>query len=53
VTVRAQKSAGSSRTGKIGNKPLPYATQQKGDEVTFVFTPEVTLRAGDQLALTL
>ncbi len=53
VTVRAQKSAGSSRTGKIGNKPLPYAIQQKGDEVTFVFTPEVTLRAGDQLVLTL
>jgi len=53
VTVLAQRSAGSSRTGKIGNKPLPYEIQQKGDEITFFFTPEVTLRAGDQLALTL
>ena len=53
VTVRARKTAGSAPAGKIRNKPLPYEIQQKGEEVTFVFTPEVTLHAGDQLALTL
>ncbi len=53
VTVRARKAAGSASTGKIGNKSLPYQIQQKGEEVTFVFTPEVKLKAGDQLAMTL
>ncbi|HXH51596.1 MAG TPA: GH116 family glycosyl-hydrolase [Terriglobia bacterium] len=53
VTIRAQKAAGTASTGKIRNKPLPYKVQQDGDEVTFLFTPEVTLNAGDQLALTL
>jgi non-lysosomal glucosylceramidase len=53
VTIRAQKAAGGESTGKIRNKPLPYKVQQDGDEVTFLFTPEVTLNAGDQLALTL
>jgi len=53
VTVRARKAAAGAPTGQVRNRPLPYEIQQKGDEVTFVFTPEVTLRAGDQLALTL
>jgi len=53
VTVRARKAAGSTPTGKLRNKPLPYEIEQKGDEVTLVFTPEVTLQAGDQLAMTL
>jgi uncharacterized protein (DUF608 family) len=53
VTIRAQKSAGSASTGKIRNKSLRYKVEQDGDEVTFVFTPDVTLNAGDQLALTL
>jgi non-lysosomal glucosylceramidase len=53
VTIRAQKPAAGESTGKIRNKPLPYKVQQDGDEVTFLFTPEVTLNAGDQLALTL
>ncbi len=53
VTLRAQKTAGSSSAGKVRNKPLPYKVEQEGDEVTFVFTPEVTLNGGDQLALTL
>jgi uncharacterized protein (DUF608 family) len=51
VTIRAQKSNGTESTGKIRNKPLPYKVEQDGDEVTFVFTPEFTLNAGDQLAL--
>ena len=53
VTIRPQKAAGAEPTGKIRNKPLPYKIQQDGDEVTFLFTPEVTLNAGDQLVLTL
>jgi len=53
VTLRAPKEAGPKPTGKVGNKPAPYKVQQQGDEITFVFTPEVALEAGDQLALTL
>ena len=53
VTLRAQKTAGGASTGKVRNKPLPYKVEHEGDEITFVFTPEVTLNGGDQLALTL
>lgn len=53
VSIRAQKAPSGGSTGKIHNKPLPYTVQQEGDEVSFVFTPDVTLNASDQLALTL
>ncbi len=53
VALRAQKTVGSTSTGKIRNKPLPHKVEHEGDEITFLFTPEVTLDAGDQLALTL
>lgn len=53
VTVRAQKTSETAGTGKVRNAPLPYKIQHEGDEVTFIFTPEVTLHGGDQLALTL
>jgi non-lysosomal glucosylceramidase len=53
VTLRAKKATAGASTGKIHNKALPYKLQHEGDEVTFVFTPDVTLEGGDQLALTL
>jgi uncharacterized protein (DUF608 family) len=53
VSIRAQKAPSGGSTGKVRNKPLPYKVQQQGDEVSFVFTPDVTLNASDQLALTL
>ncbi len=53
VSVRARNAIRSESTGRVRNKPLPYKLQQEGDEVSFAFTPEVTLHAGDQLALTL
>ena len=53
VSIRAQKAPSGGSTGKIRNKPLPYKVQQEGDEVSFVFTPDTTLNASDQLALTL
>jgi non-lysosomal glucosylceramidase len=53
VTLRAQQPAGAASTGKVRNKPHPYKVEREGDEIAFVFTPEVTLNGGDQLALTL
>jgi uncharacterized protein (DUF608 family) len=53
VTLRAQKASVGASTGKVRNRPLPYKVQHEGGEVTFVFTPDVTLNASDQLALTL
>ena len=53
VTVSARKAAGSTPTTRMRNKSLPYRIQQNGEDVSFVFTPEVTLHAGDQLAMTL
>jgi hypothetical protein len=53
VSIRAQKAPSGGSTGKIRNKPLRYKVQQEGDEVSFVFTPDVTLNASDQLALML
>lgn len=52
VTVSARKATQGTSTGKIRNKSLPFKIQQNGEEVTFVFTPEVTLHAGDQLEMT-
>ncbi|TAM82563.1 MAG: hypothetical protein EPN47_07835 [Acidobacteria bacterium] len=52
LTMRAQKAATSALTVKIRNKPLAYKVRQESGEVTFVFTPDVTLSAGDQLVLT-
>jgi non-lysosomal glucosylceramidase len=53
VTLRAAKTAAGKPVGKVRNKNLAYKVQQAGDEITFVFTPDVRLEAGDQLALTL
>ena len=53
VTLWAPSAPGSKPAGELRNKPTPYTVQQQGDEITFVFTPDVMLEAGDQLALTL
>jgi len=53
VTLWAPKAPASAATGKVRNKSVPYKVQHEGDEITFVFTPDITLEAGDQLALTL
>ncbi|HET7212192.1 MAG TPA: GH116 family glycosyl-hydrolase [Terriglobia bacterium] len=53
VTLWAPSSPGSKPAGELRNKPTPYKVQQQGDEITFVFTPEISLEADDQLVLTL
>ncbi|MEJ2008994.1 MAG: GH116 family glycosyl hydrolase, partial [Acidobacteriota bacterium] len=53
VTVKARKAPGSTPTSRIGNKSLPCRIQQNDEEVSFVFTQEVTLHASDQLVMAL
>ena len=53
VTLRASSAGAGESAGKVRNEPVHYKVQREGDRVSFVLTREVTLDAGDQLALTL
>jgi uncharacterized protein (DUF608 family) len=53
VRIRGRKGGGTASASGGRSKSLPYEVRRQGEEFTFIFKPDVTLEANDQLVLTL
>ncbi len=47
------RNAAAAATGRVGNRTVTFRTERQGDDVSFVFTTDLSLRPGDELVVTL
>ncbi|MCL5005233.1 MAG: non-lysosomal glucosylceramidase [Acidobacteria bacterium] len=53
VKLRSAKAGKGAPASELGSRSPSYELRRSGEDVTFIFKPEVTLAANDQLVLTL
>jgi hypothetical protein len=53
VTLVWQQATGATSSARLGGRPLSHQLHRSGNEVAFVFSEELVLKAGDQVVLSL
>ncbi len=53
VTLHSPKGTAAPSAAHSQRNAPPHEIRRKGDEITFIFKPEIVLKAGDQLLLPL